>query len=95
MHWRPQLIKLTSIWHHKYQECDGGLYIDPQAIRNFYQGPTNVKARPEDPDDWVIATTIYFNGGQVIHCMETPTQVARLVHEAFGHKSEPGLREVK
>jgi len=90
MHWRPQLIRLTGVYD-GFDQTD--VYIDPQTIGRIYRSDTKLTIKDDEQTTWIVATVIVC-GGSYIHVKEKPSEVARLVGEAFGYKSEAKLKAV-
>jgi len=85
MHWKPKLIRLTSI----YPQFTDPVFIDPSHVHMI----TPIKPKnADDPEPLPACTLIYYCGNQYIHVKESTEEVARLCDEAFGHKHENTVR---
>ena len=83
MHWKPKLIRLTSI----YPQFTEGIFIDPTHVRLILQ--TAPKSEEGDPLIHIsVCTLIFYYGNQYIHVKESTVEVARLCDEAFGYSGQ-------
>ncbi len=83
MLWKPKLIKLTGLPFDGIE--DKTIFIDPANVASIV--PMNTSYGEEENKKWIVCTMIKFHHSSFnAHCMESPSQVARMCDEAMGHK---------